>query len=331
MTIPIVFSANDYYVPYTAVAIRSIMGHANKENYYHFYILHKGISDEFILLLHKQVSRQPNCFLDFINVSNYISNYALFLSRQITIETYFRLLIPYILIEYNKVIYLDGDILCRIDISDLYSIELNGNLLAAVRDMGVSWYYSPNHSEYMSKIYHVLLHLKKPDDYFNAGMIILNADLFRKTFTLKFLFEFAASREFQAHDQDILNILCEEKAFLLPFAWNFMMTPDSTYLPQCLKNQYIDAGNNPKIIHFKPWNHGNYSPYLPFSEYFWKHASQTPFYDIIVFRMKEQKILASHSIQEQMFLNITKRRCGPRFILKCFIVWFVSRFKNILA
>jgi lipopolysaccharide biosynthesis glycosyltransferase len=329
MIIPIVFSANNYYIPYTATAIQSIMEHANKENDYHFYILHKDISDEFVQLLRGQISRFSNCLIDFIDVSSYISDYLLFVSRQITAETYFRLLIPYIFTDYNKVIYLDGDILCLVDLSELYTIELNDNLLSAVRDIGVSWYYSPNHSEYTSKIYQVLLHLQKPENYFNAGMTVLNTDLFRKTFTPKYLFEFAASHEFQVHDQDVLNILCERKVYLLPFVWNFMKTSDSIYLPEHLKKQYAEAENNPKIIHFKPWTYGNYSPYLPFSEYFWKYASQTSFYDLIISRMKEKKLLASHSIKEQIFLDIKNRNdCGIKFIIKCFIIWFLSRFKK---
>jgi lipopolysaccharide biosynthesis glycosyltransferase len=330
MTIPIVFSANNYYIPYTAVAIQSIMEHANRENSYRFYILHKDISEEFVYLLREQTSRFPNCLIDFIDVSNYISDYALFVSRQITVETYFRLLIPYILTDYNKVIYLDGDTLCLVDIAELYNTELNDNLLSAVRDVGVSWYYSPNHSEYASRIYQVLLHLQKPENYFNAGMAVLNTDLFRKTFTLKYLFEFTASHEFQVHDQDVLNTLCEGKVRLLPFSWNFMKTDgDAEYLPEHLKKQYIEAKTNPKIIHFKPWTFGNYSPYLPFSEYFWRYAAQTPFYDLIISRMKEKKILPSHSIKEQIFLDIKNRNdCGIKFIIRCFIIWFLSIFKK---
>jgi lipopolysaccharide biosynthesis glycosyltransferase len=329
MTIPIVFSANNYYIPYTAVAVQSIMEHANKENDYRFYILHKDISDEFANLLRTQMSRFSNCMIDFIDVSNYISDYAFFVSRHISVETYFRLLIPYIFTDYNKVIYLDGDILCLVDISELYKMELNDNLLSVVRDVGASWYYSPKHSECNSRIYQVLLHLKKPEDYFNGGMQVLNTDLFRKTYTLKYLFEFAASHEFQVHDQDVLNILCEGKVYLLPFSWNFMRTDDSTYLPEHLKKQYTEAESNPKIIHFKPWTYGNYSPYLPFSEYFWKYAAQVPFYDVIISRMKERNILASHSIREQIFLDIKNRNdCGIRFIIKCFFIWIISRFKR---
>jgi lipopolysaccharide biosynthesis glycosyltransferase len=291
--------------------------------------LHKDISDEFVRLLREQLSRFSNCFIEFIDVSSYISKYDFFVSRHITIETYFRLLIPYIFINYDKVIYLDGDILCLIDISELYAIELNDNLLSAARDVGVSWYYSPKHSEYNSKIYQVLLHLKKPEDYFNGGMQVLNIDLFRKTYTLNYLLEFVASHEFQVHDQDVLNTLCEGRVYLLPFLWNFMRTNNAIYLPEHLKKQYIEAENNPKIIHFKPWTYGNYTAYLPFSECFWKYATKTPFYDLIVSRMKEKKIIASHSIREQIFLDIKNRNnCGIKFIIKCFFIWIISRLKR---
>jgi lipopolysaccharide biosynthesis glycosyltransferase len=329
MTIPIVFSADNKYIPYTATAIQSIAEYASKDNEYRFYILHKDISDEFVHLLREQLSRFSNCFIEFIDVSSYILKYDFFVSRHVTIETYFRLFIPYIFTDYHKVIYLDGDTLCRVDIAELYTIELNDNLLGAVRDVGVSWYYSPNHSEYESGIYQVLLGLQKPEDYFNAGMTILNIELFRETFRLEYLSDFATSHKFSVHDQDVLNILCEGRVYLLPFLWNFMRTSNSVYLPDNLKKQYLEAENNPKIVHFKPWTYGNYSPYLPFSEYFWKYAAQTPFYNLIISRMKEKKILASHSVKEQIFLDIkNKNDCGIRFIIKCFFVWFFSKFKK---
>jgi hypothetical protein len=102
------------------------------------------------------------------------------------------------------------------------------------------------------------------------------------------------------------------------------------YLPEHLKKQYIEAKIDPKIIHFKPWVYGNYSPYLPFSEYFWKYAAQTPFYDIIISRMKEKEILVSHSIKEQIYIDIKNgNNCGIIFIIKCFIIWLLSGFKSL--
>jgi lipopolysaccharide biosynthesis glycosyltransferase len=288
--------------------------------------LHKDISDEFVRLLREQLSRFSNCFIEFIDVSSYILKYDFFVSRHITIETYFRLLIPYILTDYHKVIYLDGDMVCRVDISELYTIELNDILLAAIRDVAVSWYYSPNGPKSMGKTHQVLLHLQKPENYFNAGMLVLNTDLFRRTYTLKYLCDFATSRKFPVHDQDVLNALCEGKVYLLPSSWNFMATLNAIYLPERLRKQYIEAENNPKIIHFlrKPWTYGGY---LPFSEYFWKYPAQTSFYDLIISRMKEGKVLVS--IQEQIFSDIKNRNnCGMRFIIKCFSVWFLSRFKK---
>jgi lipopolysaccharide biosynthesis glycosyltransferase len=327
MTIPIVFSSDNNYIPYTAVAVQSIMENANKDNDYRFYILHKDVSDQFVHLINKQLSQFPNCLIEFINVSGYISNYDFFVSRHISIETYFRLFIPYILPNYDKVIYLDGDIFCRVDISELYNLELNDNLLAAVRDVGVSWYYAPRHSEYNSRIYYVLMHLHVPESYFNGGMLVMNTNLLRKTFTLEYLLNFSTTHEFQIHDQDVLNTLCEGKVYLLPFTWNFMRTGDSVYLPENLKDQYIKAELNPKMIHFKPWTYGNYAPYLPFSECFWKCAAKTPFYDLIFLQMKEKKILASHSIRDQIFLDIKNRNnCGIRFIIKCFFIWFLGKF-----
>ena len=315
INIPIVFSANNYYIPYTSTAIQSIIENADKDRQYIFYILYQEMSDNNIALLKKQVSLFPQFSINFINVTKYIDKYDLFTSRHISLETYFRLLIPELLAEYQKAIYLDGDMICCTDIASLYDINLENYLLAAVRDVGVSWYYSPNHSEEMKFLYSVLLHLKKPEDYFCAGMCILNIDLFRKTISTDEIFKLAASRQWQVHDQDVLNYLAENKTFLLPFHWNFMYTPNAKYLPEYLQNEYLEAKENPRIIHYKPWTYKNYIPHF---DLFWKYATRTPFIDIIIENMKEKGTVSDDSFEsfaQQIILNIKKRAVGLRFIL----------------
>lgn len=47
---------------------------------------------------------------------------------------YFRLLIPELIREYDKCIYLDCDIIVHGDLKELYEIELGNNYLAGVKD-----------------------------------------------------------------------------------------------------------------------------------------------------------------------------------------------------
>jgi len=322
LKIPIVFSANNNYVPYMSTAMQSIMENANQGRQYIFYILHQEITEKNITLLRDQVSSFVPFAIEFINVAPYISNYNLFISRHITVEAYFRLLIPGLLPQYPKVIYMDGDMVCITDISSLYDINVENYLIAAVRDIGISWYYNPNHSKSMKFFHTVLLNSKKPEEYFCSALMIFNIGLFCKTITTEKLFELAVSREWQVHDQDVLNIVSEGKTLLIPYYWNFMSTPDAKYLPDHLKKEYDEAEKNPKIIHYKPWDQYFYTLYF---EYFWKYATRTPFISTIVERMNVKNLISdSHLALHNIIIdNITHRKgIGIRFILfDCIKAW----------
>jgi lipopolysaccharide biosynthesis glycosyltransferase len=128
------------------------------------------------------------------------------------------------------------------------------------------------------------------------------------------------SKEWRAHDQDILNVLCQGKTLLLPIEWDFTWDDDSArYLPEPLKTEYHATKKHPKIIHFpgkrKPWlNIVN----VPYFECFWKYATRTPFLDVILNRMHEQG-LTGFTYKEHIFSDIKNRRkLGLRFIVKCF-------------
>ena len=326
--IPIVFSADNFYVPYMAATIQSIMENANHNRKYTFFILHQEITADNIELLKKQVTFFPYFSINFINVEDYISKFNLFISRQITIEAYFRLLIPELLSNYQKAIYLDGDMICCTDIALLFDINLENKLIAAVRDIGVAWNYSKQSREREYLYASVMLGLKNPDEYFCSAMTIFNIELFRKTISTEELFKLATSRKWEIHDQDILNFLAEGKTILLPYHWNFMHTDWAKYLPEHLRQEYTDAMKSPKIIHYKPWrNEFN----IPHFHLFWKYATRTPFVDVIIDRMKSKKLISSESIQEVIINNITHRNgLGLRFILNCIKAWAFRGKKNEL-
>jgi len=304
-TIPICFAANDYYVPYMSVMMQSIMENASLEREYKFFVLHKDINSSNMDLLKKQAVLFPQFTLDFIDVSSLINKYNLFVSRHVTIEAYFRLLIPYILKDYNKALYFDGDMISLCDVKDLFDTGLRENLFAAVRDVGVLWYYNPAHSKEDRQIYDVLLHLKSPQDYFNDGMLVWNIEKFRNTISQDELFKFAMSREWQVHDQDILNVLSEGKTLHLSFKWDFMRQDEwAKHLPDNLKKDYFESEKAPKILHFKPYG----SVFnIPYSWCFWKYATRTPFINEITGRMAKQGLVSSKNLYDEFIDRIKTR------------------------
>ncbi|GMO37516.1 MAG: hypothetical protein Ta2B_17240 [Termitinemataceae bacterium] len=139
--IPIVFSGDDYYVPYISSMVQSIMENADTNRRYRIIILHQHISENSTVLLSEQISVFPYASLQFIDLSQYVAQLNLSVNCGLTVETYFRFFAPYLLTEYDRIIYFDGDMICNGDVSELFDVDLQENIIGAVRDIGTLWYY----------------------------------------------------------------------------------------------------------------------------------------------------------------------------------------------
>ena len=324
--IPVVFASDNKYVPFMSAAIQSIVENSSQNREYIFFIFHKEIKNDTMELIIKQISPYNQFSIEFINVSDYIGRFDLFISRHVTIETYFRFLIPELLCEYQKVIYLDCDMIICADIAELFDISMDNYIIAAMRDITVAnWFYASRLKKNTAGFRNSFPKLKNPSDYFVAGLLVFNIPLFRKTISQEELFEVAISNEWDWHDQDVLNIIAEGKVFLLSFHWGVYIPDNIDYLPENLKNEFYAAEKNPKIIHFviKPWK---FDFYIQHFEHFWKYATRTPFINTITNTMDIPKI---HSYKGRILLNISQRKLGFKFIFfDCIKALFFRNKKN---
>lgn len=144
--ISIVFAADDNYVPCTAVMLYSILVNGSKSNNYDILFLHSGISSGNANQLQKMARRFENCSLRFVDVTEQVNGYHFYTEagpdkERLTKETYYRLLLPELLTEYSRVLYLDGDMIALTDVAELYHTELGESYIAACRDLGGLMYY----------------------------------------------------------------------------------------------------------------------------------------------------------------------------------------------
>ncbi|MCL1947924.1 MAG: glycosyltransferase family 8 protein [Chitinivibrionia bacterium] len=291
MNIPIFFASNDNYIPYVSVMAQSIMENAQKGRKYDFYILHRDIKNETMEKLQKQVNLFPDFSLNFVDMSPYVKDYDFFVSRHVTAETYFRLFIPYIFPDLEKVIYLDGDMVCLADISQLFDIDISDCLIGGAYDPALHLHYTPKRkrNKKWAKISEILLNMEHPEKYINAGMLLINCKKFREIYALQDVLDKTFSRKWHIHDQDVINVLAKDKTFHIHKSWNYFIPEEGAkYLPQNLLNEFLDAQKNPKIIHYKPYAEWYYIQY--FDEFF-KYATRTPFAKEIVFRMNKNGII----------------------------------------
>lgn len=126
---------------------------------------------------------------------------------RLTDFTYVRLLLPQILSSYNKCLYLDGDVLCRGDISELLNtnIEYFGGCLDIDTEQ----------------------HLKESGikNYINAGILLLNLENLRKDNFLNKALTFDCNskpiyKRHWCHDQTIINELYQNKIKILNSKFN---------------------------------------------------------------------------------------------------------------
>lgn len=326
--IALAFAANDFFVPYMATMIYSVVENGSKDNNYDIVILTSDISTENQRTLAEMTKPFENVSLRVVNVEEYIAGYEFFIGNKenFTKESYYRLLIPEIMGSYDKVLYLDGDMVALTDVAELYQTDLGDCLLASSRDLcGLMCYYNPleNRRHYRDRV----LRLKEPENYFIAGMLLINIPAFQETYDTRYLLDFATSKNWLQHDQDILNVLCEGRVKLVSAAWDVIKPELWQYLPKIYAEELQKSIENVKIAHFggdlKPWIHLD----APFGEYFWQYAAQTPYIQEIIKRriyLDKPPFSARMAMEEEF----RQGKVGARYILKYIKAWFGYKLKR---
>ena len=305
--VPIAIATNDYYAPYISTLLLSIREHASETNNYDILVLSHDIKEDNKKNLLDTLKEKKNFSLRFIDPGSLLDGYDLFTRGHFSVETYYRLVLPEMLSSYDKILYIDVDMIAVADLAELYHTDVEGYLLAAAYDPDTAGLYNgfqPDKKAYMDKE----LALENPYHYFQAGTLLMNLKEFRKTFTTKEILDVAASKKWQLLDQDILNKLCEHKVKVLDMSWNVMYDYAGVRLnqiirlaPEWLYLEYMEARKHPKIIHYagpeKPW----LFPEGDFASIYWSYAKQTPYYEVMLYRMS--CYAASKEIEHQ---GITK-------------------------
>jgi lipopolysaccharide biosynthesis glycosyltransferase len=185
------------------------------------------------------------------------------------ISSYFRLMLPMLLPNLDKVLYLDSDtVVCR-DLYELYNFDLGDNLLAGVKDV-------LNYKETREGI-------SSPYEYVNAGVLLFNLKQIRKEKLYNMWVETAKTNSLKYFDQDILNLTCKNRIAHLPLKFNYFPRDKREGYKKSVKygihtkKEVEEARKTPAVYHFihiKPWNKPAY-----LSNVWWKYAKLTPFYN----------------------------------------------------
>ena len=316
--VPVVFSLDNNYVPQLSVVLHSLVAHCEKNYNYDIIILQKDIGAENKAKLIREFSDMCNISLRFVDMQPYVNNLNLYTGNRLTVETYFRLFLPYILEEYTKVIYLDCDIAILHDLAEMYRVDMGDNLLAATRDCGIIGFCHNKNFDRLEYT-HAVLKLKNIDDYIQAGVIMLNLEQFRQTYTQDAIVHLITTHNFRHHDQDALNILCEGRVCFLPQQWDFVienkrlkMVESIRMAPPQISEAYFAARENPYIVHYaselKPW----LFPQCELGDKYTTYMEQSAFYDVLLARKRKYD---AEQKRPAVFVRKLLKDCVDRVII----------------
>ena len=286
----IVFCTDENYTALTAVAIQSIVDQAKVDEYYDILIFHGGISNENIDFYLQQWNNIPNVSIRFVNLSSLFDGLTLYTENRehFSREAYFRLVTPWVVSEdYKTALYLDGDMILRNDVSNIFHTELKDKLLAAVKDYwGICNCYIKGDPR---RKYRLSIGLTDIDNYVISATLLFNLRLWRERFTAEQIVNLCASREWEQHDQDVVNILCKGSIVYLSPTWGMMEDyGNNHYLPDYLLRE-LDAGLDPVIAHFGGLRKPYLEEYVKFDLEFWSYADKTPYMNNLLSRVKSDE------------------------------------------
>lgn len=144
MKIPIVFSVDDNVVVPCGVTICSLLLNASIETRYEFYVLYNSdhLQQSNRDLLQKAFPGTTQYSLSLISVNNTYTVPKNRITGHLSTAAFYRLEIPSLFPQYDRIIYSDCDMIYQQDLSDVFSRSLEkGEWIAAVLDLAVGDYY----------------------------------------------------------------------------------------------------------------------------------------------------------------------------------------------
>lgn len=236
---------DDYSADKIAVLLYSI--EANNPQGGVIYLVHGPLAEsakQALATLHHRLVRFRVELLPLSPVDQHLLAQISLAGNHLPRSAYYRILLPNLLPEVDRVLYLDYDTLVLGDLTTLWHSDLAGNFLGCIRDQGVTikngW----------------AKNLFGPDanNYFNSGVLLMDLALLRKYGVTGYFYQFIleSTKFFVLGDQDAYNLYFKDAVQYLPI--------ENNYVTQLLESsdpaEHRDLAQV-TILHFlsakKPW------------------------------------------------------------------------------
>lgn len=239
--IVVVVGMKKNYIRYMEVMLTSLLIN-NQECEVNFNILQNDFSVDVKEKLKERFKKYNNLKINFLDVSSELfSKFPAF--GHLVIATYYRILASEVLLKYDKVLYLDIDLVVDGNILELWNTDIDNYIVAAVREESVE----ANEER---------LGIPKNYKYFNAGVLLMNLKKMREKKYFEKIMDYLNQNQetILYSDQDVLNGVFYNNWLELDKKWNYH---NYFVVKKNSKKELIEL-DKPVIIHYtgpiKPWD-----------------------------------------------------------------------------
>lgn len=287
-TIPVAFAFDDNFCLPAWVAVKSLIDNAARQTFYDVFILYSRLSDENIAHFAGLSGRQAR--INFIKIDNgRFDNTAK--SAAWPYEVYYRLIIPELIPQYDKVIYSDVDVLFKGDLTTLYNQDYSNSQIGAVaaertdETNGVHQHYP----EYQN------------DLIFFSGLIVFNNKKCREEKIVdKFTENMLKYKDrLKMFDLEVMNLTCDK---IKPLGLEYCVLENIYYGKyqataeyKFLRNVYSDAEfdaavEKPIIVHYAGAMVKMWKKIKPEPDYY-AYIEQSPYFSAYKTKRRKKKVL----------------------------------------
>lgn len=296
----VLLCSSNYYAPYCATTIQSIIDNARDNHNYDIVIFQQDMTRNNMDILRSLPNGRMNFSIRFFDPRRFMDDYPDFekvctdfgVTRFPPILAY-RAFAPYILKSFPRIIWLDCDLVFEHDIAELYETDMEGRTAAFVHDIIVCGFANGSDKN-VREYYAAPSFMKDVFQYGNGGVVMLDMDKCRDTIPIETLLDKSGEMKHKIPEQDTINGLFEGKSLFLDRRWNvftFGSGPEwaQRFFPKAAYEAYLEARKDPYVVHYvgpeKPWDVVETS----LGEHFWHYARRTPYYETILLRFIEQR------------------------------------------
>ena len=267
-TINICFGIDNNYVEPLLVTLTSIFENKKKDTKIQIYILYHKLDQKNITNI-KENSKKYSYRIKFKKIENLKGFKPI---GYLSIASYYRILIPKLFKNINKILYLDCDLIVLSDLYNLYNINLDKKIIGAVEEphfkknkiklkkKKIEDITEQNIKKNKIKNKEIHSNLKIPLKYkiFNTGVLLINSKKYRTENIDKKIIQFLNKNQkiLKYCDQDAINAILYKNVKYINLKYNvansFFNIPNKKEY-----KKYLIASKNPTIVHFTgSLNHG---------------------------------------------------------------------------